>query len=199
MRYNANGQLVTTVNDLKHVLQSSVKPNNYRIELLMRYNINGFDSRTFNILVKSSTLPERRINLAEVWCRGRKVQLRSEQENSGEWECTVIDDNNMSLRKSMTNWFERIDSIRRNMAGNLDYMVYANIYQLDVQSNPVFGVRLNNVFLSSIGSVNFDDSSVDQLTEFPVTFSYSEIEPLAYGDNNSGLIKPVLSITSEDY
>lgn len=188
MRYNYRGQAVTTVADLKKVLYASVKSNNYRVELNLLYSTGHFDSRTFNLLVKSTALPERRINIAEVWYRGRKIQLRSEQENSGEWECTVLDDDNMSLRKSMTRWFESIDSMRKTMRDANNYTVSAKIYQLDVQGNPVFGVRLNNVFLSSIGSINFDDSANDQLSEFSVSFAYSEIEALEYGDANAGLV-----------
>lgn len=199
MRYNSRGQLVTTINDLKKLLYASVKANNYRVELNIRYTSSYFDSRSFNLLVKSTTLPERRINIAEVWYRGRKVQLRSEQENSGEWECTVLDDDNMSLRKSMTKWFESIDSMRKTMNDYQNYMVYANVYQLNVQGSPVFGVRLNNVFLSSIGSINFDDSANDQLSEFSVTFAFSEIQALEFGDPNTNLVTGHPLIKSENH
>ena len=199
MRYNSRGQIVTTVTDLKKLLYASVKANNYRVELNVRYNSGTFNSRNFNLLVKSTTLPERRINIAEVWYRGRKVQLRSEQENSGEWECTAIDDDNMSLRKSMTKWFESIDSMRKTMNDYQNYMVFANIYQLNVQGSAVFGVRLNNVFLSSIGSISFDDSSNDQLSEFSITFAYSEIQALENFEANSGLISGHPQVKAENY
>ena len=196
MRQNINGEPVTTVTDLKNLINASVKPNNYRVELSIKTPDDNFQSSQFNILVKATTMPERRINPTEVWYRGRKLILRSEQENSGDWECTVIDTDAMNLRKSMTNWFESIDSMRRKMANYNDYMIFAKIYQLDVQGNPAYGVQLNHVFISSIGSISFDDSSNDQLSEFSLTFSYSEIQALNYGEHNSGIVKAEKTIMS---
>jgi hypothetical protein len=189
MRRNSNGQEVTTVTDLKNLIKASVKPNNYKVELSVDTSDGEFTSSQFNILVKSTTMPERRINPTEVWYRGRKLVLRSEQENAGDWECTVIDTSEMALRKAMSDWFERVDSLRRTMDARNSYMVSAKVFQLDVQGNPIFGVQLNHVFISSIGSISFDDSSNDQLTEFSLTFSYSEIQQLNAGENNSGVIK----------
>lgn len=198
MRLNANNQIVTTVNDLKNALRASVKPNNYRVSLQLKTPVNNFDSKKFNLFVKSTSLPERRINPTEIWYRGRKLQLRSEQENSGDWECTVIDDDKMSLRLSLSKWFETIDSMSKQMANPDDYMITAKIYQLDVQGNPVFGVQLNNVFISSIGSINFDDSSNDQLSEFSLTFCYSEIYTFDVGEYNSDIISHQNSVVSEN-
>lgn len=198
MRKNGNGQDITTVTDLKNLLKASVKPNNYRVELNIKAPVENFQSSQFNLLVKSTTMPERRINPTEVWYRGRKLILRSEQENSGDWECTVIDTEAMTLRKSMNKWLEQVDSLRSKMSNYDDYMVTAKIFQLDVQGNPVYGVQLNHVFISSLGSINFDDSSNDQLTEFSVTFSYSEIQSLYEEDHNSGVIKAYPGYVSED-
>lgn len=69
------------------------------------------------------------------------------------------------------------------------YMTDINIWQMnrhdsasDHDSAKVYGYKLQNAFPKSIGIVTLEDESENQLSEFSVTFGFSEFIPL-YGKN----------------
>jgi len=58
------------------------------------------------------------------------------------------------------------------------YQTDINIWQLSNTGSKVYGYKLQNAFPTSLGAVTLDDSSSNELTEFTVTFSFSEFVPL---------------------
>ena len=58
-----------------------------------------------------------------------------------------------------------------------DYQAYMKIWQLDGEGNKVYGYEVQNIFPTSIGEVTYDDSEMDSLVEFNVTFAFSEFDP----------------------
>lgn len=61
---------------------------------------------------------------------------------------------------------------------NVKYQIDLNIWQLSTTGKKVYGYKLQNAFPTTIGSVTFDDEAQNTLTEYTVTFSFSEFEPL---------------------
>jgi len=59
-----------------------------------------------------------------------------------------------------------------------DYQIDINIWQLDGNENGVYGYKIQNAFPKAIGSVQMGDSDENTLTEFTVTFGFSEFLPL---------------------
>lgn len=58
------------------------------------------------------------------------------------------------------------------------YQTDINVWQLDQSGNKVYGYKLENAFPSSIGIVQLDDGEENTLSEFSITFSFSEFVPL---------------------
>ena len=54
------------------------------------------------------------------------------------------------------------------------YQKDINIWQLSPTGNKVYGYKLQNAFPSSIGEVQYDDSDLDNVVQYNVTFTYSE-------------------------
>jgi len=75
------------------------------------------------------------------------------------------------------------------------YQADINIWQLSQTGQKVYGYKLQNAFPSQIGTVELDDSDETTLSEFSVTFTYSESIPLK--DDNSRLLKGILGTTGE--
>jgi hypothetical protein len=69
-----------------------------------------------------------------------------------------------------------------------EYQTDFNIWQLDNAGKKVYGYKLQNAFPKNIGQVQFDSSSQNELTEFSITFAFSEFITLE--DN---LLKDVAS------
>jgi len=58
------------------------------------------------------------------------------------------------------------------------YQTDINIWQLDGNSSKVYGYKIQNAFPSQIGIVTLDDDNPNTLSEFSVTFTFSEFTPL---------------------
>lgn len=58
------------------------------------------------------------------------------------------------------------------------YQTDINIWQLGNKDNKVYGYKLQNAFPKSVGIVTLDDGEENTLSEFSVTFSFSEFTPL---------------------
>jgi hypothetical protein len=68
------------------------------------------------------------------------------------------------------------------------YQTDINIWQLSSSGEKIYGYKLQNAFPSSIGIVTLDDGDENTLSEFSVTFTYSEFIPL----ENSSITKQIL-------
>ena len=75
------------------------------------------------------------------------------------------------------------------------YQTDINIWQLDNRGQKVYGYKLQNAFPSTLGTVELDDSDENTLSEFSVSFTYSEFIPIK-GSNN-GLLGSLLGTTGE--
>lgn len=64
------------------------------------------------------------------------------------------------------------------------YQTDINIWQLDNNGNKVYGYKLQNAFPQQIGIVTLDDGDENTLSEFSVTFSFSEFAPLENSNKN---------------
>lgn len=70
-----------------------------------------------------------------------------------------------------------------------DYQVDINIWQLDNKDQKVYGYKLQNAFPKQIGIVTLDDGDENTLSEFSVTFAFSEFIPL---ENDKARLKNTL-------
>lgn len=77
-----------------------------------------------------------------------------------------------------------------------DYQIDINIWQMNRKHNKVYGYKLQNAFPKSIGAITFDDSEQDTLSEFNVTFAFSEFVPIK-NNNLENLTNQFNSIVDE--
>lgn len=96
---------MTTINDLKHNLAGGSRKNKFLIEL----TFGSLDSSKFNCLCTSASFPSRQIQTVTVSRHGRKYPVRSETDYGNTYEVTVLDDNQLSLRKFFDSWLTYVD------------------------------------------------------------------------------------------
>lgn len=96
---------MTTINDLKHNLAGGSRKNKFLIELAF----GSLDSSKFNCLCTSASFPSRQIQTVSVSRHGRKYPVRSETDYGNTYEVTVLDDNQLSLRKFFDSWLTYVD------------------------------------------------------------------------------------------
>ena len=59
-----------------------------------------------------------------------------------------------------------------------EYQIDISIWQLTTEGKKIYGYKLQNAFPKEIGQISFQDSSQNELSEFTITFAYSETIPL---------------------
>jgi len=59
-----------------------------------------------------------------------------------------------------------------------NYQIDINIWQMNRKHNQIYGYKLQNAFPKSISAITFDDSEENTLSEFNVTFAFSEFIPI---------------------
>ena len=214
---------MTTINNLKHELGKGlgVRKNNYMIEIPSQ----NVDAHAINILCQAASLPTRNITTTDVFHKGRKYTLRAETDYVGEYEITVLDDDEMSIRKSFDAWMTSIDD-SASTAGSIindatevttaatnlsnaiangnfgfiyslfagggpgtKYQTDINIWQLNGEGEKVYGYVLQNAFPKALGSIEYSDSTQNELCSYTVTFAFSEFKPISI----SGSIQSLLS------
>ena len=104
---------MTTINDLKHNLAGGSRKNKFLIELAF----GSLDSSKFNCLCTSASFPSRQIQTVTVSRHGRKYPVRSETDYGNTYEVTILDDNQLSLRKFFDSWLTYVDDSTKE-AGN---------------------------------------------------------------------------------
>lgn len=231
-----------SISDIKKHLGPGLglRKNKYLLELPVP-TVNG---ETINILCQSAGLPERNIQTTDVWHKGRKYTVKGETDFIGEYEISIVDDDNMSIRKLFDVWMKTVDNTRpdknasllgasfedigidldtisdgigllnnvKNTLSNsqqlLDfaigqinengalsaagYQTDINIWQLNstntnnVDADKIYGYKLQNAFPKQIGIVTLEDGDENQLSQFSVTFAFSEYIPL-YGPSRDAI------------
>ena len=163
-----------SINNLKYELGSGVRKSKYLLE------IGSSDiARKINILTKSASFPERTIGVASAYKYGKKYNFRAETDFTGTFEITVIDDANMSIRKSIDEWMNSVDIFEDGQVTNIDgYQTSINLWQLDSNGEKLYGYEIQNAFPTNMGTVTYDDSTQNELVEYTITFTYTSFIPI---------------------
>lgn len=104
-----------TISDLKKHLGPGLglRKNKYLIEI----PIPGIDGRTVNILCRSAGFPERTISTTQTFFKGRKYNMRGETNYGDSYEISLVDDSNMSIRKTFDLWLRKVDNSKPANSG----------------------------------------------------------------------------------
>ena len=227
-----------TINEIKKHLGPGLglRKNRYMIEV----PVPVVSGETINVLCQSAGLPERNNVTSDLWHKGRKYTVRGETDFIGEYTISIIDDDEMRIRKLFDSWMKTMDNTRPDKNASLlgasfeeispvslneieqglglvntikntvqnqrqladfaigqfaansglpsaRYQTDINIWQLanlnsgiSEDSKKVYGYKLQNAFPKQIGIVSLEDGEENTLSQFSVTFAFSEYIPL-YG------------------
>lgn len=168
---------VLGIQDLKNqFITSPLLASKYRIvitppsqfnELLLTYKL--------SVLSNSFVLPKREVKTKKIIYHGRPVYVRSQLEFQETLNVTVYDDSNMYLRRMLEKWLNSVDDINNTQKIYKDGDI--KIYQLDSNSNEIYGVRLNDVFITALGDITYSANS-QEIISYDITFTYSGFETI---------------------
>jgi len=137
-----------------------------------------------DVLCTNVAFPTRKVNTVTMFHRGRKLILRGIEENQDTMSVTIMEDNRCSVRRLFENWLMGVDSQVKN--SNWDgYTTTMKIVELNHEQDPIFGYEFTDCFITEIGSVDFSDSSQNELVSYNISFAYSKCYPISSADLNS--------------
>jgi len=113
--------------------------------------------------------------------------------------------NTVSVVKDAVNY--PVETVGNFIMGSVDltvagaapkYQTDINIWQLDSQSGKVYGYKIQNAFPSQLGIVTLDDDNQNTLSEFSVTFTFSEFMPLDGSSIPSHILSTLVGSSGRD-
>ena len=122
-------------------------------------------------MVQAAQIPPSTLGVIEVPYFGRKVKVAGDR-TFGEWNVTVINDEDFLIRNAMEAWMASINSHEGNVTAGNDYKNQAQITQYAKTGSPLRTYNFNGLFPTNIGDITMDWNTTDEIETFEVTFAY---------------------------
>lgn len=175
------------VDNLKSKFNDFARANLYKVsfelnqQIKSKYNfMSGENQEKTEMLAKSIDIPAFDIGRHELKRMGQRIFLPASQQY-GDMQAIFVCDDDYTQRKFLQSWLKHLTyDTDNNMYASVRTIADCSmcIYQFDNKYNMIFGARFGGVWPSSIGNVQLSYDSDSQISEFPVTFSYSTYEIL---------------------
>ena len=186
--------MANTLSGFKNSLAGGgARPNLFKVEISGKCP--GSDeslNENDNILIKAAQLPESTVGLIEVPFRGRTFKVAGDR-TFAPWTITVINDENMRVRRIMEQWMQAIAQYEDGSGLHTpqEYMKEAFVTQLsrkgsNKNSTSGEGLRetmqykFHDIFPTNISAVDLSYDSSDTIEEFTVEFQVQFWEALQY-------------------
>ena len=138
----------------------------------------GLDStESTSFMVKAASLPGQTIAEIPVNFRGRQLFLAGDR-TFEPWAVTVINDVEFSVRNAMEQWQLDISQLDSGIgATNNDYLLSrAFVEQLNKDDTVLARYEFFNMFPQSIGAIELNMGTADEVETFEISFDYSHWE-----------------------
>ena len=137
------------------------------------------DPRDIAMLCRSCSLPGRTINTLEFQEDMYKNTVKAPYSYTNEdVTFNFLLTNDYYMKKQFEKWMALVyDQNVHTIPYRDSYTSDVIIQQLDQDNNPIYGVKLEGAYPTSINSVNLDNSASDQVQELQVTMTYTDFTP----------------------
>ena len=162
---------VSLLNLNPEVLVGSLVSGSFKVKNLLN------DPRDISLLCMSAQLPGRQITTTDYIAEKQTVpQVQSIIDEDVTLKFMLTNDYYMKIL--FDNWVNSIVDLDKYRVGyKKDFAVDVVIQQLNDKNIPVYGVRLENAFPTTVAAIELDNSSENTIQELSVTFSYDKYEP----------------------
>ena len=128
-------------------------------------------------LAQSTSLPGSNLGLTEVPFRGRQLKLAGDR-TFEDWEVSFYADTDFAIRDAFEAWQNGINGYNSNtgVSSPDEYMSTVSVHQLDNEDNRIKTYVLYYAWPQIVGPMEVAQDSNDQISQFSVTFAYSDID-----------------------
>jgi len=163
--------------ELKSAIGAGARASKYRINFSIPSTVpNTSNLQDADALCKATQFPGMTIGQIEVWGQGRKLILPGDTAYENSWTVSFYLTEDHGLRKDMISWMKSADHFQNNQHSGSpsEVMGELSVEQLDSAGNPTAKYTFHNVFVSEVGAVEISDETVDTVSEFDTTFTFTD-------------------------
>ena len=135
------------------------------------------DPRDISLLCENVTLPGRQITTIDYIAEKQTVKIPYSFLNE-DVTCSFLLTNDYYMKTMFDNWLEQVFNTETYRAKfKKDFTSDVVIQQLNEKNIPVYGVRLENAFPTTVAGITLDNNSESAVQKINVTFSYDNYVP----------------------
>ena len=170
---------MANINDFKAKLAGGgARANQFKVTMpFPGYAQVGGEIEELAFLCRATVIPAMTVGNINVPFRGRQIKIAGDR-TFEDWNVTVINDTDFKLRNAFERWQNGINNMTDNegLTNPVDYQVDAFVDHLDRNGSTIKSYTLRGLYPVSVGSIELNYETNDQLEEFQTTFAYQYFE-----------------------
>jgi len=152
------------------------------------------DPRDINVLCSSVAIPGRQISTLDYQAEKQTIKI-SYGELHDDITCTFLLTNDYYMKTVFDSWVGSIvDMDQYAVAYKRDITTDVIIQQLDEQNTPIYGVRLEGAFPTTIADIELSNDNENTVQSLSVSFSYDKYVPEGALSSTGSAIRSALSV-----
>ena len=152
------------------------------------------DPRDISLLCQSVALPGRQISTLDYQAEKQTIKIPY-GELHDDVTLTFLLTNDYYIKTMFDSWVGSIvDMDQYSIAYKKDIVTDVVIQQLDEKNTPIYGVKLENAFPTTVGDVALDNNSENTIQTLEVSFSYDKYVPEGALSSTGSAIQNALSV-----
>ena len=152
------------------------------------------DPRDISLLCQSVALPGRQISTLDYQAEKQTIKIPY-GELHDDVTLTFLLTNDYYIKTMFDSWVGSIvDMDQYSIAYKKDIVTDVIIQQLDEKNIPIYGVKLENAFPTTVGDVALDNNSENTIQTLEVSFSYDKYVPEGALSSTGSAIQNALSV-----
>jgi|TARA_Y100000310_G_C20402031_1_gene677868 hypothetical protein len=133
--------------------------------------LTGAEYSQVPFMAKAASLPASTLGTIELSYFGRKVKVAGDR-TYAEWSITIINDEDMLIRKGLENWHSKVNHASSNLRSMPDYKEDAQVHQMGKTGNKIRTYNFVGLWPSEIGAIELAWDTNDAVEEYTVTLQY---------------------------
>jgi len=138
---------------------------------LFSVELTGAEYYKVPFLAKAASLPASTLGTIELSYFGRKVKVAGDR-TYAEWSITIINDEDMLIRKGLENWHSKVNHASSNLRSMTNYKSDAQVHQMGKTGGIIRTYNFVGLWPSEIGAIELAWDTNDAVEEYTVTLQY---------------------------
>jgi len=133
--------------------------------------LTGAEYSQVPFMAKAASLPASTLGTIELSYFGRKVKVAGDR-TYAEWSITIINDEDMLIRKGLENWHSKVNHASSNLRTMTEYKEDAQVHQMGKTGGIIRTYNFVGLWPSEIGAIELAWDTNDAVEEYTVTLQY---------------------------